>query len=200
MSKDKDQPLITLTRTGDTAAYALLVEKYQHMVYTLALKLVGRPEDAQEVAQDAFLKAYQALNSFKGKSKFSTWLYKITYHKGLDLLKKRKRIVAADSIDRDFNINLPSLENTWDALEKKEQRETIKKAVAELHAADAIIITLFYFEELSLNEIAVVLSLTPNAVKVKVFRARKRLAHILRSKLDSEIIEGYEAHTVRFHN
>ena len=200
MSKDKDQPLITLARTGDAVAYAQLVEKYQHMVYTLALKLVGRSEDAQEVAQDVFLQAYQALNSFKGESKFSTWLYKITYHKGLDLLKKRKRTIAVNSYDGDFSINIPALENNWDTLEKKEQRETIKEAVDELHAADSIVITLFYFEELSLNEISEVLSLKSNAVKVKLFRARKRLAHILRRKLEPEIIEGYKAHHERLQN
>jgi RNA polymerase sigma-70 factor (ECF subfamily) len=197
MSKDKDHPLITLAREGDTAAYAELVEKYQHMVYTLALKLVGRSEDAQEVAQDAFLKAYQALNSFKEESKFSTWLYKITYRKGLDLLKKRKRMVQTYSIDGEFNIDIPALEQTWDALEIKEQRTSIKKAVNQLNTDDVMVITLFYFEELSLNEIADVLSLKANAVKVKLFRARKRLAHILRKELEPEIIEGYEAHNRR---
>lgn len=200
MSKDNDHPLISLACNGDTAAYGQLVEKYQHMVYTLALKLVGRPEDAEEVAQDAFLKAYEALHSFKGESKFSTWLYKITYHKGLDLLKKRKRTIHTHSLDGDFKIDIPSLVNTWDELEIKEQREIIKKAVDDLDSDDAIVITLFYFEELSLKEMAEVLALKSNAVKVKLFRARKRLASILRRKLEPEIIEGYEVHSRRLLN
>lgn len=197
MSKDKDQPLITRAITGDTSAFAKLVENYQHMVYTLALKLVKRPEDAQEVAQDSFLRAYQALSTFKGDAKFSTWLYKITYNRGLDFLKKRKRMLPINDVDYNFNVNISTLENNWDSLEKQEQRQTINNAVQELSATDGILITLFYFEELSLIEIANILGLNDNAVKVKLFRARKRLSYILRRKLEPETIEGYEAHKGR---
>ena len=193
MSKDNDQPLVVLACLGDTTAFAKLVERYQHMVYTLAIKLVGSPEDAQEVAQDTFLKAYQALNTFKGVSKFSTWLYKIAYHKGLDQLKKRKRILEVHSFDGHLNVDIPSLENTWDTLEENEQKLSIKKAISELNGNDAVVITLFYFEELSLNEIAKVLAIKSNAVKVKLFRARKRLAHILSEKLEPETIKSYES-------
>lgn len=197
MSKDKDQRLIKLAIAGDTSAFAKLVENYQHMVYTLALKLVKRPEDAQEVAQDSFLKAYQALNTFKGDSKFSTWLYKLTYNKGLDFLKKRKRTIAINFIDTDFDVDVPALESSWDTLEKREQRKVIKNAVRDLSSDEGILITLFYFEELSLSEIAKVLGLHSNTVKVKLYRARKRLSHILRKKLEPEIIEGYETQNGR---
>jgi RNA polymerase sigma-70 factor (ECF subfamily) len=192
MSKDKDQPLITLVLAGDTNAYAKLVQRYQHMVYTLVLKLVGKPEDAQEIAQDTFLKAYQALPSFKGDSKFSTWLYKIAYYKGLDQLKKRKRVLEENTIDGNIPTDIRSIDNTWDLLEEKEQKETIKKAVNQLNADDSIVIMLFYFEELPLKEIAKILGLKSNAAKVKLFRARKRLAQILRKKLKPETIQAYE--------
>jgi len=192
MSQDTDQPLIKLILAGDMQAFAQLVTKYQHMVYTLALKLTGNEEEAEEVAQDTFLQAYKSLPSFKGESKFSTWLYRIAYHKGLDALKKRKRKVEVHTIDAYPNLDVPALENSWDSLEAKERKNIIKRAMTHLDGDDAVLITLFYFEELSLNEIADVVLLKANTVKVKLHRARKRLATILRENLEPEIIEGYE--------
>ncbi len=193
MSQETDQPLIMLVLDGDMQAFAKLASKYQHMIYNLALKLVGNAEEAEELTQDTFLKVYEALPNFKGESKFSTWLYRIAYNKSLDLLKKRKRKLEVHSIDSYPNLDIPSLENHWDALEFEERRVIIKNAVEELEGADVALITLFYFEELSLSEIAEILSIKENAAKVKLFRARKRLAVLLRKKLEPEIIEGYES-------
>lgn len=88
MNKPSDQLLIERAQKRDISAYEKLVDRYKHMVFTLALRLVGNREDAEEVAQDTFIKVYSALTTFKGESKFSTWLYKIAYRKGLDCLKK----------------------------------------------------------------------------------------------------------------
>lgn len=194
MSQESDQSKIKLILDGDTQAFAALVSKYQHMVYNLAIKLVRDKQEAEEVAQDSFLQAYKSLSSFKGESKFSTWLYRIVYHKGLDALKKRKRKrkLEVQTIDAYTDFDFPSMENHWDSLEAKERKKIIKKAVEDLNGDDALLITLFYFEELSLNEIAEVLSARVGTVKVKLFRARKRLAKFLRQKLEPETIEGYE--------
>ncbi len=194
MSQESDQPVIKLILAGDTQAFAALVSKYRHMVYNLAIKLVGDEQEAEEVAQDSFLQAYRSLSSFKGESKFSTWLYRIVYHKGLDALKKRKRKRKLEvlNIDTYPDFDIPSLENNWDSLEARERKKSIKKAVEDLNGDDALLITLFYFEELSLNEIANILSVRIGTVKVKLFRARKRLAIYLRQKLEPGIIEGYE--------
>ena len=192
MSQEIDQPFIKISLDGDTQAFARLVSKYQHMVYNLAFKMMGNLEDAEEVAQDTFLQVHRSLPGFKGKSKFSTWLYRIAYHKALDALKNRKRKLSAHSIDAFPSLDIPSLENHWELLETKERKDMIKKAVAELDGSDAVVITLFYYEELSLNEISKILMVEVNAVKVKLFRARKRLAILLREKLEPEIIEGYE--------
>jgi RNA polymerase sigma-70 factor (ECF subfamily) len=192
MSQNTDQPIIKLILAGDTKSYAKLVTKYQHMVYNLALRLVGNKEDAEEVAQDTFLRAFNALADFKGESKFSTWLYRIAYHKGLDVLKKKKRELKVSSIDSYPNLDVTVLESSWDSLEGKEQKRTIKEAMEDLDGDDSFLLMLFYFKELSLSEIAEIKSLQTNTVKVKLFRARKRLACILKKKMEPEIIEGYE--------
>ncbi|MEX0290363.1 MAG: RNA polymerase sigma factor, partial [Flavobacteriaceae bacterium] len=99
MSHNQDQHYIDRALSGDTRAFEVLIENYKHMVFTLALKMVKNREDAEEVAQDAFIKAYSALSTFKGDSKFSTWLYKIVYYRSLDYLKKNKRQLQTTAID-----------------------------------------------------------------------------------------------------
>jgi len=90
VNKTEDLYYIEAVRKGNVQAFSYLVEKYQKLVYTLALKLLKRPEDAEELAQDTFIKAYQKLDSYEGKSKFSTWLYSITYNAGISELRKRR--------------------------------------------------------------------------------------------------------------
>lgn len=192
MSQDEDQPLIKLTLEGNTMAFAKIVKKYEHMVFTLAMKLMENKEEAQEITQDAFLKAYSALGSFKGDSKFSTWLYKITYHKGLDQLKKRKRTLDVIGIDNYLETNVPDLNSSWESLEVKERKMTINKALHTLKPEDRILVTLYYFEELSLNEIGDVLGLETSNVKVRLHRVRHKLAKVLRKIMEPETIQGYE--------
>ena len=192
MSKDKDQPIIVLAQNGNMSAYEKLVDRYKHMVFTLALRIVGNREDAEEVAQDTFLKVYSALPTFKGDSKFSTWLYKITYRKGLDFLKKQNKHPATSSLDLHFKPVSLLVTEAWNTLETKERRRTVKRGIEKLEGDDGILITLFYFEELSLMEISEITDMESNTVKVKLFRARKKLADILRNSLEPETIQGYE--------
>ena len=191
MSQPEDQQYIDASIKGDTRAFAVLVDRYKHMVFTLAIKILKNTEEAEEVSQDVFIKVYQALDAFKGDAKFSTWLYKITYYKSLDYLKKQKRSLNTSSIDSETVYHLPSIENTLDALEASERKKMIKSAIDELPQDDAVVITLHYFEELSLKEIAEIMSIEANTVKVRLFRSRKRLANLLATKLEPEILENY---------
>ena len=161
------------------------------MVFTLALKMVKNNEDAEEVAQDVFLKAFTALKSYKGEAKFSTWLYKIAYYRSLDYLKKNKRQLQTSAIDISEEYSIAALDETLDELESAERKQMIRQAMEELAPDDSIIITLYYFEELSLKEIAKVMGLTPNNVKVRLFRSRSRMAKVLKSKLEPEMIRAY---------
>ena len=191
MSHNQDQQNIDRVLSGDTNAFENLVARYKYMVFTLALKMVRNREDAEEVAQDVFLKAFTALKTYKGEAKFSTWLYKIAYHRSLDHLKKNKRRLRTSAIDISEEYNIAGLSDTMDALESADRRQMIREALEELAPDDGVVITLYYFEELSLKEIAKVMDLTPNNVKVRLFRSRSRLAEILRNKVEPEMIREY---------
>ncbi|TMM56007.1 sigma-70 family RNA polymerase sigma factor [Maribacter algarum] len=191
MSQKEDQHYIDAVINGDTRAFSVLVERYKHMVFTVAVKVLKNQEEAEEVAQDVFVKAYTALSTFKGDSKFSTWIYKIAYYRSLDYLKKQKRGMRTSSIDSGTEYHLSSMQNALDNLEINERKLAIKDAIDELPKDDAVVITLHYFEELSLKEIADIMNLEANTVKVRLFRSRKRLAELLKSKLEPEILGSY---------
>ncbi len=191
MNPSADQPCIDKVIQGDTQAFAVLVNRYKHMVFTLAMKILKNKEEAEEVSQDVFLKVYQALPTFKGDSKFSTWIYRIAYNRSLDYLKKQGRTLTTTAIDEYKDFNIPALENTLDALDDKDRKRTIKEAMKELAEADAFVLTLHYFEELSLKEISKVMRLSVDNVKVRLFRSRKRLATILKYRLEPEILRNY---------
>ena len=191
MSQPEDQYYIDATINGDTKAFTVLIERYKHMVFTLALKILKNREEAEEVSQDVFVKVYQVLDSFKGDSKFSTWMYKIAYYRSLDYLKKQKRGLSTSSLDSEKEYHLPSIENNLDALEVNERKQAIKSAIDELPEDDAVVITLHYFEELSLKEIADIIGVEANTAKVRLFRSRKRLAQLLKNRLEPEFFENY---------
>jgi len=171
-----DNEIISKVLSGDTQAYAALVTRYQNYVFTLTLRMVKSREDAEEVAQDIFVKAYRALADFRGDSKFSTWLYTIVNTTCITFLRKKKLEVhsldnenvfaAADSQDSGFRANL---------VEQKSKVNMVNQAIALLSPDDAQVITLFYKSEQSLEEIAQVLGLEANTAKVRLHRARTRL-------------------------
>jgi RNA polymerase sigma factor (sigma-70 family) len=184
---------INLIIEGNTNAFSILVDRYKDLVFSLALKMVKNREEAEEVAQDTFIKVFKSLSQFKGDSKFSTWIYKVTYNTCLDRLKKQKREQQVVSID-EFNTNqIKSIDNALNKMENEEREKAIQDCIQLLPADDAFLLTLFYFEEQSLEEIAKVIGLTSNNVKVKLFRCRKKLTSILKEKLEPEIIEYYES-------
>lgn len=191
MSLKEDQHYIERTLTGDTHAFAFLVDRYKHMVYTLALRMVKNKEEAEEVAQDVFFKVYQGLDRFKGDAKFSTWLYKIAYNRSLDYVKKQNRGLDTSPIDAFTERYVRSLDNTLEGLEREERSKTIKEAMQELSPDDSFLITLHYYEELSLSEVAAIMDENANTVKVRLFRSRKRLAEILKNRLEPETIRSY---------
>ena len=187
-----DQIYIDQILNGDTQAFSVLVDRYKDLVFTLALRMMKNREEAEEVSQDTFIKVFKSLNRFKGESKFSTWIYKVTYNCCLDRLKKLKRSHATVPID-EFSANkLGMMDNALDAMEKGERHAAVKHCLNQLPSEDAFLITMYYFEEQSLEEISKIIGLKPNNVKVKLFRARKKLATILRQQMDPEIIESYE--------
>jgi RNA polymerase sigma-70 factor (ECF subfamily) len=192
MTTNDDQIVIHQIINGDTNAFSVLVERYKDLVFTLAMRMLKNREEAEEVSQDTFIKIYKSLTKFKGDSKFSTWTYKVTYNTCLDRIKKNKRSQHVVPIDEFTTNQVKTIDNALFNLEQKEHEKTIKDCLALLPSEDSFLLTLYYFEEQSLEEISKIVGLTANNVKVKVFRSRKKLATILRKKLEPELIESYE--------
>lgn len=191
MTINNDQLYIDKVLQGDRNAYAYLVNKYKDMVFTLALKVVKDREEAEEVAQDTFIKAYKSLSKFKGDAKFSTWLYKITYNNCMDVVKKQTRRYNVTEIDEVVENKLQSIENTLDGIEREERALIIKECLEFLPEDEKTILWLFYFKELSLKEIQDVTSYSQANIKVKLHRARKRMLSIVKEKVEPEIIKQY---------
>jgi RNA polymerase sigma factor (sigma-70 family) len=188
--KPSDQELIADVLNGNPKAYAMLVKNHQRFVFTLALRFTKNREDAEEVAQDCFIKAYKSLGTFKQSSKFSTWLYTITYTTAMSFLRKRQ--VDTTSIDNDENVlqlvnNISSY--NADLVEQKSANVYLNIAINNLSPVDAAIITLFYLGEQSLEEIGQAMHMEPNTIKVKLHRARGRLKEQMELLLKDEIKE-----------
>jgi len=159
------------------------------MVYTLTLRIVKNKEEAEEVAQDVFVKAYKNLANFKGDSKFSTWIYKIAYYASLDVIKRNKRQIKSDNIDTIYDGDLENVQDAVKYLHEKERKKVINDALLKLNEDERIILTLFYFEELSIKEISKIVNLSDDNIKVKLFRSRKKLASILKYVIEPKTID-----------
>lgn len=187
-----DNEIISRVLKGEQNAYAELVNRYQAYVFTLVLRMVKSREDAEEVAQDVFIKAYRSLADFRGESKFSTWLYTIANTTSITFLRKKKLDVhsldnekvfeVADSKDSGLRANL---------VEQKSRVNMVNEAIAMLSPDDAEIITLFYKAEQNLEEISRILRLETNTVKVRLHRARTRLKEKMEKNFSEEVKNIY---------
>jgi RNA polymerase sigma-70 factor (ECF subfamily) len=183
-----DEEIISRILKGEQSAFSILVEKYQNYVFTLVLRFTENREDAEEIAQDVFVKAYRSLADFRGDSKFSTWLFTITRTTCLSFLRKK---VDTQSLDNErIGLQVENRESGFNAnlVEQKSRHTMLSRAISMLSVDDAQILNLFYKAEQTLEEIGKIMGLDPNTVKVKLHRARQRL---------KEKMEKYFAHEVR---
>ena len=178
-----DDVLIQQALAGQQSAFATLVHRYEKYAFTLALRFVKNREDAHEVAQDSFLRAFRYLPDFRGDAKFSTWFYKIIYSTSLNFLRKQSPdIQSLDDEARPVKLSDHGSGNASDRLESSERNAAIQRAIKLLSHDDAGIITLFYLYENSLDEICQIMGLTLTNAKTKLCRARQRLKTILEDK------------------
>jgi RNA polymerase sigma-70 factor (ECF subfamily) len=191
MTSQEENAYIQEVLAGNTQAYAYLIHRHKSLVYSLCLKIVKNKQDAEEVAQDVFLKAYQQLATFKQESKFATWLYRIAYNTSLNKIKRKKvwqeSIQQEDDTHPALQIEDTSFENQFELLRSEEKKKYIHLALQALSEQDAVIITLFYFAEHSLDEISEVTGIDKNNVKIKLHRARKKLYQELSCLLPKEL-------------
>lgn len=178
---------------GRQELYALLVQRHQNFAFTLALRYVGNREEAEELAQDAFVKAYRSLADFRGQARFSTWLYTIVHHTCLSHLRKNKGPVVSVDPERMSQLGHTTASGSSASArtDDRSRRHWIEKAIARLPETDARIITLFYQAEQQVDEIGRILGMTPSNVKVRLFRARQKLRDILKQHLAHETNDLY---------
>jgi len=188
-----DTEIISKVLRGEQASFAQLVERYQNYVFTLVLRFTDSREDAEEISQDIFVKAFRSLADFRGESKFSTWLYTIVRTSCITFLRKKK----LDTVSIDNEKALIQLENKEsgfraDTVEKKSRHAMVNEAILMLSPDDRQVITLFYKGEQSLEDIGRIMALEPNTVKVKLHRARQRLKDRMEKHFSHEVQELHD--------
>lgn len=200
LTHEEEMQIIAKVLDGDTNAFEALVNDQKKIVFNLALRMVGNEEDAYDLSQDAFLKAFTGLSSFRGECKFSSWLYKLTTNLCLDFIRKRNRhkVIPLTFEDEDGEseyLEIPDETYSPDAqTEQKQLRESVRKGLSELPAQQREILVLREIGGLRYDEISQQLNIEEGTVKSRIFRARKKLCEIL-SK-DGNISSEYPSNPV----
>ena len=185
-----DTEIISRVLQREQTAFSQIVERYQNYVFSLVLRFVENREDAEEIAQDVFVKAYRSLADFRGESKFSTWLFTIARTSCISFLRKRK--LDTQSLDNErTGIQLANKESGFraDIVEQKSRHAMLNESISMLSVDDSQVLTLFYKGEQTLEEIGKIMRLDPNTVKVKLHRARQRLKDKMEKYFRHEVHE-----------
>ncbi len=186
MEEESILEIIEKVKKGDQSCFNELILLFEKQVFSLALRIVKNREDAEEIAQDSFVKAYQRINSFKETAKFSTWLYRITYNNSLNKISSNRRVFLQDEIQEN-TLGASSIDDSMKLLRITERKEHIKQALASLKPKESMLITLYYQNDCSLKEIQDITGINKSSIKVKLHRARVRLGIQLRLLLNNEI-------------
>lgn len=185
MTREEEARVIRRILDGDADAFELIVNEYQRNVYNLALRMVGDPEDAADMSQEAFIKAYSSLSGFRGDSKLSVWLYRIVSNVCLDFLRKKSRqsavsLTVEDEDDGDVELDIADEASSPEVLlERKLTRDAVRRGLDSLPPDMREILLLREIQGMSYDEIAQVLDLEEGTVKSRIFRARKKLCAFL---------------------
>ena len=188
MEKKTDEYYIREILKGDSGSFSALVEKYSHLAFSLSMKILNQREDAEEAAQDAFIKAYNSLSSFKSSSTFRTWFFRIVYNTSISRLRTRKNIeVKLDDIkisDREIQ----STESTVEQLNTFDRQRFLMAGLERLEHEEQVLLKMYYYDDFSMDEISTIAGLTLSNVKVKIHRSRKKLLQELTLVLKDEVI------------
>jgi len=178
---DEDAEIITRVQSGDTDAFAIIVRRHTRRMYRSLLAILGNPSEAEDALQEAFLKAFQHIGDFEGRSRFSTWVLRITINTGIQHLRSRKEIDSLEEEDNDFR---PRNIQAWQddpeqSYSKEEMRRLVEKEIMRLPAKYRIVLMLRDIEELSTAEAANALGLGIPALKARLLRGRFMLRESL---------------------
>ena len=183
MEYKEDKHYIARVLKGEPEAYAFLVKKYKSMAYSLALKLVRNREDAEEIAQDAFVKAYQSLGQFRGGAKFSTWLYRIVYNTSVSRLRRTNTELVRLEDSAIEERESSEVMDAYYTLKDQERKKFLDLALGKLDPDENFLVTLYYYDDRGLDEISQITGITRTNAKVKIFRARQKMLGMLKEYL-----------------
>lgn len=189
--------LITRTQKGDTDAFNPIVSKYQQKIYNLIYQRVRDRETAEDICQEVFLKAWQALPNFKGQSAFYSWLYKIAINCSIDFLRKQNKrfVLSWEELPQHANETLEASQKQLSIsqiLEKKEFRNIVGKAVRQLPTGQRDVFYLRYGEELRIKDIAQRLNKSEGTIKTHLYHVHRKLRDMLRPYLQNEPLGWYK--------
>lgn len=180
MTVAEEKELIQRITEGEKNLFRTLVEAHGDMVFAMLCRMTGNRQDAEDLAQEVFVKAYFSLKKYRGESSFSTWLYRIAYNMAVSSLRKGNRLPAKERLsDREMVLS-SGMDESGEDVEFKQLREkqyeALERAIMELLPQERFLVTSFYEEGRSINEIADITGMSPGNVKVRLFRCRSRLA------------------------
>lgn len=188
MENKADEYYIREILKGDSGSFSQLVEKYQHLAFTLSLKILNQREDAEDAAQEAFIKAYNSLRYFNGRSTFRTWFFRIVYNTAIIKLRSNKKAELKIEDTRITESQLSGTESAMNQFNTEDRLKYLKFGLEKLEPDEQALLNLYYFDDFSMEEVAKITGLTVSNVKVKIHRSRKRLLKELTLILKDEII------------
>lgn len=188
MENKADEYYIREILKGDSGSFSQLVEKYQHLAFTLSLKILNQREDAEDAAQEAFIKAYNSLRYFNGKSTFKTWFFRIVYNTAIIKLRSHKKAEVKIEDTRISESELAGTESAMNQFNTEDRQKYLKLGLEKLDREEQVLLNLYYFDDFSMDEVAKITGLTVSNVKVKIHRSRKLLLKELTLILKDEVI------------
>ncbi len=188
MENKSDEYYIREILKGDSGAFSVLVEKYQHLAYSLSMKILNHRENAEDAAQEAFIKAYRSLRFFNGKSSFRTWFFRIVYNNAIIKLRSLKKAEMKIEDVRITESEITETESSMNHFTTEDRQKYLKSGFERLEPEEKALLTMYYYDDFSMDEIARVTGLTVSNVKVKMHRSRKRLLRELTNILKDEVI------------
>jgi len=180
----EEQKIIEMVQNGNTNAFSYLVNKYQDIVFSIALKVLKNREDAEEMAQEAFVKAFRSIQSFQGKAKFSTWLYSITYNTCITHTRRKKP--ATTQIET-LPVSYDEADDPFGDFPEESRARYLETALKQLPEEEYTLIVLYYYDDQRIDDISQITGLTESNAKVRLFRARKKLYNIMQDLMKKEI-------------
>jgi RNA polymerase sigma factor (sigma-70 family) len=190
MMQQKDLYYIDKVLNGDTGSFTILVNRHKNMVFTIVNRILKSREDAEEIAQDVFLKAYQSLQKFKREAKFSTWLYRIAYNTAISKTRKKRIEVLAINESVIENYTFDEIIEELEEFSLDDKRKYFENALKKIPEEDSLLLTMFYLEEQSIEEISEISGLSVSNVKVKLHRIRKKLYQTIDEMLKYRVGEA----------